>query len=63
MKKMKTELSRYAKQQCKRLNEVAQDEMKQFLITFLVMDLQQAEERAIKEGWIDADDLERELCV
>lgn len=27
----------------------------------LMMDLKQAEERAAKEGWIDAEDLEREL--
>ena len=29
----------------------------------LMMDLQRAEERAEREGWIDADDLERELGV
>ena len=31
--------------------------------TRLVEDLNRAEERADKEGWIDADDLERELVV
>ena len=29
----------------------------------LRMDLKRAEERADKEGWIDADDLEKELGV
>ena len=32
-------------------------------ITMLMMDLKRAEKRADKEGWIDADDLERELGV
>jgi addiction module RelB/DinJ family antitoxin len=31
--------------------------------TMLMMDLKRAEERAEKEGWIDAADLERELGV
>ena len=29
----------------------------------LILDLSRAEERANKEGWIDADDLERELEI
>lgn len=32
-------------------------------IAMLMMDLKRAEERADKEGWIDADDLEKELGV
>lgn len=32
-------------------------------LTMLLLDLRKAEERAEKEGWIDADDLERELGV
>ena len=32
-------------------------------LTMLLLDLKKAEERADKEGWIDADDLERELGV
>lgn len=30
------------------------------MYALLMMDLKKAEERADKEGWIDADDLERE---
>lgn len=32
-------------------------------IAMLMMDLKRAEERADREGWVDADDLERELGV
>ncbi len=32
-------------------------------IAMLMLDLKRAEERANAEGWIDADDLERELGV
>ena len=32
-------------------------------VAMLLMDLKRAEERAEAEGWIDADDLERELGV
>lgn len=32
-------------------------------VALLMKDLKRAEERANKEGWIDADDLERELGV
>lgn len=32
-------------------------------LAMLMLDLKRAEERADKEGWIDADDLERELGV
>lgn len=32
-------------------------------VALLMMDLKRAEERADKEGWIDADDLEKELGV
>lgn len=55
------ELSRYAKRKGKRISKVTKDEIKQFLATSLVKELRHAEERAKKEGWIDADDLEREL--
>lgn len=32
-------------------------------LTMLLMDLRRAEDRAEKEGWIDVDDLERELEI
>lgn len=32
-------------------------------VAMLMLDLKRAEERADAEGWIDADDLERELGV
>lgn len=32
-------------------------------LAMLMLDLKKSEERADKEGWIDADDLERELGV
>ena len=32
-------------------------------LAMLLMDLKQAEERADREGWISADDLEKELGV
>ena len=35
--------------------------LKEQAVTLLEMDLKRAEERADKESWIDADDLEREL--
>lgn len=37
--------------------------LKEQVIAMLMMDLRRAEERADREGWIDADDLERELGV
>ena len=32
-------------------------------IAMLMMDLKRSEERADREGWIDSDDLEKELGV
>ena len=37
--------------------------MKEQAMAILMCDLKRAEERAEDEGWIDADDLERELGV
>lgn len=37
--------------------------LRQQAIAMLMMDLKSAEERADKEGWVDADDLEKELGV
>ncbi len=40
------------------------DELDRYRVAYtLFSKLQKAEERAAKEGWIDADDLERELGV
>lgn len=41
----------------------SKEAMKEQALAMLMMDLRRAEERADKEGWIDAADLERELGV
>lgn len=41
----------------------SKEALREQAITMLTMDLKRAEARAEKEGWIDADDLERELGV
>ena len=41
----------------------SKEALREQALTMLLMDLRRAEERANKEGWIDADDLERELGV
>lgn len=41
----------------------SKEAMKEQALAMLMMDLRRAEERADKEGWIDAVDLERELGV
>ncbi|MBQ8913340.1 MAG: hypothetical protein IJ054_04765 [Lachnospiraceae bacterium] len=37
--------------------------LKEQSLAILINDLKQAEERANTEGWVDADDLEKELEV
>lgn len=39
----------------------SKEALREQAIALLMIDLKRAEERADKEGWIDADDLEREL--
>ena len=41
----------------------SKEALKEQSVAMLLMDLKRAEERAEAEGWIDADDLERELGV
>ena len=41
----------------------SKEALREQAIAMLMMDLKRAEERADKEGWIDADELERELGV
>lgn len=41
----------------------SKDAMKEQALAMLLLDLKRAEERADKEGWISAEDLERELGV
>lgn len=41
----------------------SKEALREQAIAMLIMDLKRVEERADKEGWIDADDLERELGV
>ena len=41
----------------------SKEALKEQTIAMLMLDLKRAEERADAEGWIDADDLERELGV
>ena len=41
----------------------SKEALKAQAVSVLMMDLKRAEERAEKEGWIDAEDLERELGV
>ena len=41
----------------------SKEALREQAIALLMIDLKRAEERADKEGWIDADDLERELGV
>ena len=41
----------------------SKEALREQAVALLMMDLKRAEERADKEGWIDADDLERELGV
>ena len=41
----------------------SKDALREQAVAMLMMDLKRAEERAEKEGWIDADDLEKELGV
>ena len=45
------------------LTQNSKEALKEQAIAMLMMDLKRAEVRAEKEGWIDADDLERELGV
>ena len=39
----------------------SKEALREQAVALLMMDLKRADERADKEGWIDADDLEREL--
>lgn len=41
----------------------SKEALREQAVAMLMMDLKRAEERADKEGWIDADELERELGV
>ena len=41
----------------------SKEALREQAVALLMMDLKRAEERADKEGWIDADDLEKELGV
>ena len=41
----------------------SKEALKEQALAKLMLDLKKAEERADREGWIDADDLERELGV
>lgn len=41
----------------------SKDALREQAIALLMMDLKRAEERADKEGWIDAEEIERELGV
>ena len=41
----------------------SKEALKEQAMAKLLLDLKRAEERADREGWIDADDLERELGV
>ena len=41
----------------------SKDTLREQAIALLMMDLKRAEERADKEGWIDAEEIERELGV
>lgn len=41
----------------------SKEALREQAIAMLMMDLKRAEERADREGWIDADELERELGV
>ena len=41
----------------------SKEALKEQALAKLMLDLRKAEERADREGWIDADDLERELGV
>lgn len=41
----------------------SKEALKEQSLAMLMLDLKRAEERAEKEGWIDADDLEKELGV
>jgi len=41
----------------------SKEALKEQAIAMLILDLKRAEERADAEGWIDADNLERELGV
>ena len=41
----------------------SKEALREQAVAMLMLDLKRAEERADAEGWIDADDLERELGV
>ena len=41
----------------------SKEALKEQALAMLMLDLKRAEKRANEEGWIDADDLERELGV
>ena len=41
----------------------SKEALREQAIAMLMMDLKREEERADREGWIDADDLEREFGV
>lgn len=41
----------------------SKEALKEQALAMLMLDLKRAEERAEKEGWIDAEDLEKELGV
>ena len=45
------------------LSKNSKEALREQALAMLILDLSRAEERANKEGWIDADDLERELEV
>lgn len=45
------------------LTQNSKEALKEQAVAMLMLDLKRAEERAEKEGWIDADDLEKELGV
>ena len=41
----------------------SKEALREQAVAMLMLDLKRAEERAEMEGWIDADDLERELGI
>ncbi len=46
-----------------RINSDIKRALEEQAIAMLMMDLKRAEERAEREGWIESDELERELNV
>ena len=45
------------------ITQNSKEALREQALAMVMMDLKRAEERADKEGWIDAEDLERELGV